>query len=156
MNQAVIFSEHDLPWVPLAPGIEWQIYHADETAGCWTVRIHLHPGSVLPQHRHVGPSEFYVIEGEGNHPQSGDFKAGDYGYEPDGSVHTPVHAQKDIYLYMAMYGKGEFTNADGSVAYVADAAYLSKQMGNGVFDVLARKIKYFVLIYMWKKVKGRG
>lgn len=156
MNQAIIFSEHDLPWVTLSPGIEMQIYHADETTGCWTVKIHMHPGSTLPPHRHIGASEFYIIEGEGNHPQSGDFKPGDYAYEPKGAVHTAVHAENDIYLYMVSYGAGEFTKPDGSILYVGDAAYFKKQMGNSFFDVLARKIKYFLLIYMWKKIKGRG
>ena len=156
MNQAIIFSKHDLPWVPLAPGIEMQIYHADEITGFWTAKIHMHADSTLPPHRHIGASEFYVIEGEGHHPQAGDFKPGDYGYETEGAVHSAVQAENDLLMYMVSYGDSEFIKPDGSVLYKSDAAFFKRQMGNSVLDILSRKIKYFLLIYLWKKLKRRG
>lgn len=156
VKQAIIYSECDVPWVALAPGVEMQIYHADETTGCWSAKVHMYPGSTLPPHRHIGASEFYVLQGEGNHPQSGDFKPGDYAFETEGAVHTAVYAENDIFLYMVSYGASEFIKPDGAVLYHSDAAYFKNKMGNGVLDVLSRKIKYFFFIYLWKKMKGRG
>ncbi len=152
MNTPVIRTNRDTPWTPLAPGIEMQIFHADEKNGVWTVKIHMHAGSTLPPHKHVGASEFYIIEGQGTHKEAGDFEPGTYAYEPIDAVHSPVHAEDDIVLYMTSYGPGVFTKPSGATLYVSDAKYMKSQMEMGPFR---RSLKRFFFITVWKMFKGK-
>ena len=96
MNAPIVHTNDQTPWTPLAPGIEMQIFHADEVSGVWTVKIFMHGGSTLPPHHHVGASEFYILAGKGTHNEAGDFEPGTYAFEPEKAVHSPVHAEDDI------------------------------------------------------------
>lgn len=152
MKTAVICTDQKTPWTPLAPGIEMQIFHADEVTGVWTVKILMHGGSTLPPHRHVGASEFYILSGRGTHPESGDFEPGTYAHEPKDAVHSPVHAEDDILLYMTSYGPGVFTKPSGDTLYVGDAPYFKKQMNLSPF---MRGMKRFFMITVWKMMWGK-
>jgi quercetin dioxygenase-like cupin family protein len=153
MNSAVVCAGQTTPWTPLAPGIEMQIFHADEATGIWTVKILMHSGSTLPPHRHDGASEFYILSGNGTHKEAGDFEPGTYAFEPQDAVHSPVHAEDDILLYMTSYGPGTFTKPSGAVLYVGDAAYFKKQTELSPF---MRAVKRFFFISVWSIFKGRG
>jgi len=152
MNAPIICRNGETPWTPLAPGIEMQIFHADEKSGVWTVKIFMHAGSTLPPHKHVGASEFYIIEGQGTHKEAGDFEPGTYAYEPVDGVHSPVHAEGVIVLYMTRYGTGIFTNASGDTLYVSDAKYMKSQME---MSASRRSIKRFFFITVWSMFKGK-
>lgn len=128
-----------------------QIFHAHPASGVWTVKIRMHAGSTLLPHRHDGASEFYIIEGEGVHKEAGAFEPGTYAYEPQDALHSPVHAEREILLYMTSYGPGVFIKPNGDTLYVGDAAYFKSQMEMGP---LARRLKRFILITCWKLVKG--
>lgn len=60
----------DVPWSALGPGVEMRIVHADPKTGRASAFVHMHPGSRLISHRHIGASEFVVLEGNGAHPQA--------------------------------------------------------------------------------------
>lgn len=60
----------DVPWSALGPGVEMRIVHADPKTGRASAFVHMHPGSRLISHRHIGASEFVVLEGNGGHPQA--------------------------------------------------------------------------------------
>ncbi len=152
MNAPIIHRNKETPWTPLAPGIEMQIFHADEQSGVWTVKIFMHAGSTLPPHEHVGASEFYILEGQGTHKEAGDFEPGTYAYEPEGAVHSPVHAEDDIVLYMTSYGPGVFKKPSGAILYVGDAPYFKKQMKLSSFR---RTMKRFFFITVWKLFNGK-
>lgn len=152
MNAPIICRNRDTLWTPLAPGIEMQIFHADEKSGVWTVKIFMHAGSTLPPHKHVGASEFYIIEGQGTHKEAGDFEPGTYAYEPIDAVHSPVHAEDNIVLYMTSYGPGVFTKASGDTLYVSDAKYMKSQMEMSAFR---RSLKRFFFITVWSMFKGK-
>ena len=148
----VLHRDADTPWTPLAPGIEMQIYHADETTGVWTVKIFMHANSTLPPHRHDGASEFYIIEGEGTHLEAGDFEPGSYAFEPVGALHSPVHVEDDVMLFMTSYGSGTFLKKSGKTLYVGNAPYFKKQMELSNFR---RSLKRFFFIKVWKLAKGK-
>ena len=152
MNEPIIKKSSETPWVPLAPGIEMQIFHADPKTGIWTVKIFMHGGSTLPPHRHVGASEFFILKGEGVHKEAGAFEIGTYAFEPEGAVHSPVHAEDDILLYMTSYGAGVFFKASGKELYTGDAAYFEMQMNIGT---VARKFKHFFFITVWSVFYGK-
>lgn len=152
MNVPVVCSAKTTPWTALAPGIEMQIYYADETSGIWTVKIMMHAGSTLMPHRHVGAAEFYILEGEGTHKEAGEFTKGTYAYEPENAVHSAVHAESDILLYMTSYGPSVFIKPNGDTLYVGDAKFFKSQLAAGP---VARKMKRFILITCWKLIKGK-
>ena len=152
MNTPTICSNQHTPWTPLAPGIEMQVFYADAASGVWTVKILMHGGSTLPPHRHVGASEFYILEGKGTHKEAGDFEPGSYAFEPEEAVHSPVHVEDDVLLYMTSYGPGVFTKPSGATLYVGNAEYFEKQMKLGWF---MRAFKRFFFIRVWKIFKGK-
>jgi anti-sigma factor ChrR (cupin superfamily) len=152
MKTPVIKKNKETPWVPLAPGIEMQIFYADPPSGVWTVKILMHGGSTLPPHRHIGASEFYIIEGEGVHKESGAFEVGTYAFEPENALHSSVHAGDDIVLYMTSYGAGVFLTKSGKRLYEGNAEYFKSQMELGPFG---RAMKRFFLITVWSLFKGK-
>lgn len=135
------------PWTPLAPGIEMQIFHADPATGYWTTKIHMLAGSTLPPHRHVGASEFFILEGQGTHHEAGDFDVGTYAFEPQGSLHSAVHAERDIVLYMVSYGSGVFLSKGATrTLYEGNASYFARQMN---LPAAMRALKRLLFIRMW-------
>ena len=152
MNAPTIHRDTETPWTPLAPGIEMQIFHADESSGVWTVKIRMRAGSTLPPHRHEGASEFYILEGQGVHREAGAFEVGTYAFEPNGALHSPVHAEDDIVLYMTSYGPGVFLKKSGADLYTGDASYMAKQMR---LSPARRWLKNLAFIRIWSLAKGR-
>ncbi|MCH9688330.1 MAG: cupin domain-containing protein [Deltaproteobacteria bacterium] len=149
----VIHQNAAMPWTALAPGIEMQIFHADAETGEWTVKIFMHAGSTLPRHRHVGASEFYILDGRGTHEEAGKFEPGTYAFEPADALHSPVHVHEDVKLFMASYGPSVFLEPSGDTLYVGDATYFAKQMERGP---LARAVKRFFFITVWKLFTGKN
>ena len=152
MKTPVIHRNHQTPWTALAPGIEMQIFFANEETGVWTVKIYMHAGSTLPPHKHVGAAEFYIIEGKGTHKEAGEFAPGTYAYEPANAVHSPVHAEDVIILYMTSYGPSTFNKTSGEKLYDSDAAYFKQQMEMSRFR---RAVKRFFFITVWSVFKGK-
>jgi len=152
MNTPVIKKNDKTPWIPLAPGIEMQIFYANPKTDVWTVKILMHSGSTLPPHRHIGASEFYILKGEGVHKEAGAFEVGTYAFEPEGALHSPVYAEDDILLYMTSYGAGVFLKSSGNELYTGDAAYMKSQMELSPFAI---KMKKFFLISVWKFLFGK-
>ncbi len=142
----------DVPWSALSPGVQMRVVHADPASGRWSALIHMLPASRLIPHRHIGASEFFVFEGSGTHPQAGSFQPGDYAWEPAGAVHTEVLAEQDLRLFMVSHGSSEFLRPNGSVWYVADAAYFHSLMRTKKW---LRGLKRFVLIDLWRALRRR-
>jgi anti-sigma factor ChrR (cupin superfamily) len=109
------------PWVPIARGVDLKVLRASAETGAWTTLVRFTPKGVLPRHWHLSASEFYVLEGAGNHPQAGDFQPGDYFYEHNGAFHDEVTTEEEVILYMVSHGPSAFIAADDSVSYVMDA-----------------------------------
>lgn len=140
----------DVPWSALSPGVQMRVVHADPVSGRWSAVVHMLPGSRLMPHRHIGASEFFVLEGCGTHPQAGSFQPGDYAWEPAGAVHTEVVAEHDLRLFMVSHGSSEFLRPNGLVWYVSDAAYFDSLMRTKKW---LRGLKRFVFIDLWPALR---
>ncbi len=119
-----VIATETMEWRPLAPGVSIKVLRLDRATGAWTVMINSEPGSVLPRHQHLGVSEIYILRGAGHHPETGDFKAGDYVLEADGAVHSPLHFDQQVTQIMVSHGPSAFLNDDDSVAFVMDTDML--------------------------------
>jgi quercetin dioxygenase-like cupin family protein len=116
------------PWVPIARGVDLKVLRASEETGAWTTLVRFTPRGVLPRHWHLSASEFYVLEGAGNHPQAGDFEPGDYFYEHNGAFHDEVTTDEEVILYMVSHGPSAFIASDDSVSYVMDAGSIKEMV----------------------------
>jgi len=143
----------DVPWSTLGPGVEMRIVHADSSTGRWSAFIHMHAGSRLIPHRHIGASEFVVMEGTGVHPQAGAFRPGDYAWESAGAVHSEVNADHKIMLFMVSHGSSEFLKKDGSPWFTSDAAYFERLRNT---SSVLRWLKRFLLIRVWRLLRRRS
>lgn len=117
-------ATEEIPFKPLAPGVDMRVVHLDDS-GSWTVMIHSHPGSVLPRHQHLSQAEIFIIKGKGNHPQTGDYKEGDYIIEPADAVHDGVVFDVEVLMIMRSSGDVAFLNEDGSTAFMMNSGMLA-------------------------------
>ena len=81
------------PWLKWYPGIDFKLLRATRETGHWTILVNCSKGSSIPRHEHLGAGEYYVISGKmeirGGVENGGITAiAGDYGYEPNGVIHT--------------------------------------------------------------------
>lgn len=120
----LVIKTDAMEWRTLAPGVGIKVLRLDRESGSWTVMIRSEKGSVLPPHRHDGLAEIYIIQGAGNHPETGDFNTGDYVIESDGAIHSALHFQEEVVQIMVSHGPSAFLNEDGSVAFVMDVNML--------------------------------
>lgn len=120
IERSRIVASGETPWMDLAPGVRMRVLRIDEKRGHFTMMIHASAGSRLPLHRHEAAAEIYILKGSGVHPQTGAFKQGDYVYEAENAVHTPVDFTEEVELFMVNYGPSSFLGPDGSVLHVLD------------------------------------
>lgn len=113
-----------IPFKPLAPNVNMRVVHLDDS-GSWTIMINALPGSVLPRHQHLTQAEIYIIKGKGNHPQTGDYKTGDYVIEPANAVHDAVVFDEEVLLIMRSNGDVAFIADDDSVMFMMDRGMLT-------------------------------
>ncbi|TSD94233.1 hypothetical protein FOS14_20975 [Skermania sp. ID1734] len=113
-----------IPFKPLAPGVHMRVVYLDADTGSWTIMIRGEKGSVLPRHQHLAQAEIYILAGAGNHPQTGEFRTGDYVIEPPNAVHDELVQQEEMLLIMRSSGPVAFLNDDGSTAFMMDVNML--------------------------------
>ena len=120
---ATIHSE-SLPWLPLAPGVGVRILRFNPDSVGYTVMIRAEPGGVLPRHRHLDEAEIYIVRGSGTHPQTGDFRPGDFICEKKGAVHDALEFTELTELLMVARGPSAFLAPDGSDMFFMDIPML--------------------------------
>ncbi|OYO24490.1 hypothetical protein CGZ93_03630 [Enemella dayhoffiae] len=115
-----------MEWRTLAPGVGIKVLRLDRATEGWTVMIRSEAGSVLPPHRHEALSEIYIIKGKGHHPETGDFKTGDYVLEAAGATHSALHFSEEVVQVMVAHGPSTFLAGDGSPTFVMDVEMLTQ------------------------------
>jgi 2,4'-dihydroxyacetophenone dioxygenase len=113
----------------VAPGIHIQPLRLDPERGEWVFLSTLAPGCELPLHYHTGPAQVWTIQGRWlyreypDQPQT----AGDYLFEPGGSVHTfycPEDNTEDTIALAWIEGAQVSFAEDGTFHSVMDAVAL--------------------------------
>jgi 2,4'-dihydroxyacetophenone dioxygenase len=113
-----------LPWIPMGEGAWGKVLRTCAETGTWTVMFKQEAGSFAPPHKHLGPADFYVLEGRIEY-RGGVATAGNFAREPMNAIHEKtVFAEDTIYLFtsygpMAMYGP------DGQIIGIMDAEGLN-------------------------------
>jgi hypothetical protein len=119
----LLLPTDQLPWVPLAEGIDFRLLYTSEETGRWTVLFRAQPGSFFGLHRHLGPGEYYVIKGCMQY-RLGSAGAGTYGYEPLDAIHEHTEFSEYTELLFTNYGAVAFLDDKGAVTAILDQATL--------------------------------
>lgn len=136
MNKTRIIDPDTRPWKQLVPGVYLRLLYICHKTGRWSAFIRFRPGGlfrpagVLPRHKHLSASQFYILAGVGEHPQAGEFTVGDYAFEHNAATHTEVYAgEEDVILFMVSHGPTVFIYPDGSPRFLGDAGTIEYLLG---------------------------
>jgi hypothetical protein len=119
----------ELPWAPLAAGIDFRLLFSSRETGRWTVLLRCQPGSFLASHRHYAAGEYFVVKGQMDY-RMGSAIEGTYGYEPLGAVHERTSFPVYTELFFTNYGPVAFIDDAGAVVSIVDALLLESLAGN--------------------------
>ena len=119
MMSDILVKTTDLPWVPLAEGIDYRMLRTSAETGTWTVLLRAQAGSSFAKHKHLGPGEYFMIKGRMEY-RAGCAVAGDYGYEPLDSVHEETKFPEYSELYFSNHGAVVFLDEDDNVTSILD------------------------------------
>ncbi|MFN7148368.1 MAG: 2,4'-dihydroxyacetophenone dioxygenase family protein [Microthrixaceae bacterium] len=116
---------NELPWAELAPGIEMKVLRTGAGTDRYTLMNRFAPGTVLPKHYHHGEVHAWTIDGTWGYLEyDWSASAGDYIYEPAGSVHTlavPADADGPATIQFVIEKGLDFLDDDGNAFHVEDA-----------------------------------
>ena len=122
---AALVRTDELDWIDDGVGNRVKILRINEETGYFHILVKAKAGQVNPPHTHLGPADFYVLEG-GFDYRGGSARAGDWVWEPTGAVHdATTHPIDTIYL-ANVYGPVAFHGPNGGIAGVFDWRSLKK------------------------------
>mgnify|MGYP001156948121 CR=1 FL=1 len=128
--KAIHRGEDELPFVPLSPGVTFQLMQVDINLGFWAVRTKFDAGTTVQKHRHTGTVFAYTTSGAWRYLEYPEVNTpGSYLYEPAGSIHT-LHALPEIEgttdVFFAIYGANLNLDENGNIDSILDAAGILK------------------------------
>jgi quercetin dioxygenase-like cupin family protein len=116
----------ELPFITFPDGTGMQLVQVDLSVGVWVVRSRFPAGITVPTHKHTGHVYAFTMTGSWHYLESPDAvnRAGDYLYEPAGSVHTlhvPPTNTEVTDVWFTIYGANLNLDDAGNVTSVTDA-----------------------------------
>lgn len=102
LSQPASVNTNEIDWVPSPlPGVDRRMLDriGDEVARATTI-VRYQPNSFFSPHNHTKGEEYYVLEGTFS-DESGDYPAGYYVRNPDGSSHQPF-TKKGCRIYVKL------------------------------------------------------
>jgi quercetin dioxygenase-like cupin family protein len=121
MPTAVHVGAEDLPFVDFGGGNQLKVIQVRAKEGLWVLENVFQKGFELPTHRHTGPVFGYTTSGAWKYKEY-DYvnRAGDFLYEPAGSVHTLQCVEDNTRVWFHLYGVLLNLASDGSIESVSD------------------------------------
>ena len=131
----------------LHPGIKAYPLYLDPYNGTWVLRVKFAPGVTLPLHFHTGTVHLYTMSGSWYYTEHPDQvqKAGDYMYEPGGSVHefnTPASNTEDTDTFMVVSGTNVNFDAAGNFLGMMDAGMIKMWVDQAIKDQACDRMSY--------------
>ncbi len=90
-------------WIDIAPLVAVRELSRDENVGTHTSLLRMHPGGVIPAHRHGKDEDFVILEGE-CHIGTHWLRAGDVHTAAAGSMHDAVTTRTGVLVLL----RGEY------------------------------------------------
>ena len=122
---AIFRDENELPFVPMAEGITFQVLDVNIKKDIWVTRMRFEPGISIPTHKHTGEVLAFTLSGAWKYREYKDvYRTGSYVHEPEGATHTleiPKENQGVADIIFINFGENINYDADGNVDHVMDA-----------------------------------
>ncbi len=109
----------DLKWIETGGGNSVKVLRVSEETGSWSALFRAAKGTTNPPHIHLGPADFYVIEGVLEF-RGGVARAGDWIYEPNGAVHEATHHPEETVYLANVHGGIAFTGENHEILGISD------------------------------------
>ena len=115
----LLIRPDDLKWTETAGGNSIKVLRVSEETGSWSALFRAAKGTTNPPHIHLGPADFYVIEGVLEF-RGGVSRAGDWIYEPNGAVHESTHHPEETIYLANVHGGIAFTGENQEILGISD------------------------------------
>lgn len=116
---AALVHTRNMEWIGDGTGNQFKVLRINKETGYFHLLVKAKAGQVNPPHTHLGPADFYVIEG-GFDYRGGSARAGDWVYEPTGAVHEATSHPVDTIYLANVYGPIAFHGPNGTIAGIVD------------------------------------
>ncbi len=118
-NFGLLIHPDDLKWTETDGGNSIKVLRVSEETGSWSALFRAAKGTTNPPHIHLGPADFYVIEGVLEF-RGGVSRAGDWIYEPNGAVHEATHHPEETIYLANVHGGIAFTGENQEILGISD------------------------------------
>ncbi len=118
-NFGLLIQPDDLKWIETGGGNSVKVLRVSEETGSWSALFRAAKGTTNPPHIHLGPADFYVLEGVLEF-RGGVARAGDWIYEPNGAVHEATHHPEETIYLANVHGAVAFTGENQEILGISD------------------------------------
>ena len=118
-NFGLLIRPDDLKWTETEGGNSIKLLRVSEETGSWSALFRAAKGTTNPPHIHLGPADFYVIEGVMEF-RGGVSRTGDWIYEPNGAVHEQTHHPEETIYLANVHGAIAFTDENQEILSISD------------------------------------
>ncbi len=118
-NFGLLIRPDDLKWIETGGGNSVKVLRVSEETGSWSALFRAAKGTTNPPHIHLGPADFYVIEGVLEF-RGGVARTGDWIYEPNGAVHEATHHPEETVYLANVHGGIAFTGENQEILGISD------------------------------------
>jgi anti-sigma factor ChrR (cupin superfamily) len=118
-NFGLLIRPDDLKWIETEGGNSLKVLRVSEETGSWSALFRAAKGTTNPPHIHLGPADFYVIEGVMEF-RGGVSRTGDWIYEPNGAVHEATHHPEETIYLANVHGGIAFTGENQEILGISD------------------------------------
>ncbi|MDY7230811.1 2,4'-dihydroxyacetophenone dioxygenase family protein [Hyalangium rubrum] len=125
--ERMVVRTPEMDWKPLGPGTSVKILRVSAETGMWTMLLKMEKGAVFAPHKHLGPAEYFMLEGLVDVGKGVLERTGDYGYEPLGTTHEATIALEDSLMTFTSYGPIAFLDEKGNILQVLGGDYLLQE-----------------------------
>ena len=115
----LLIRPDDLKWVETPGGNALKVLRVSEETGSWSALFRSAKGTTNPPHIHLGPADFYVVEGVLEF-RGGVARTGDWIYEPNGAVHEATHHPEETIYLANVHGGIAFTGENQEILGISD------------------------------------
>lgn len=120
VNNMTTLSRAEMVWVPSGPGKTFRPLRFWETG--WSELMRVEPGVEVSLHRHSGPVDSLVVEGQRLLSNGEILGPGGYQYEPEGTVDSwATTGTEACVVYLRIEGDVEYLDPNGEVTGVVNS-----------------------------------
>lgn len=112
-----------LPWAPVSPGYSFKALHTAPDASEWVLMMRFEPGTIVPRHRHLGPTHVFNVAGHRKLDTGEIIGPGGYVLELPGNIDSwSVVGTEPLILFVTVNGEVHYVDENDQVIRRTSAA----------------------------------